>query len=457
MDALRACLEGVIPGMMATCAPDGTPNMAYLSQVQYVDGEHIALSFQFFNKTRQNVLANPRATLLIVDPDTSALHRLAVQYLRTETEGPLFESMKAKLAGIASHTGMAGVFVLRGADVYRVLGIEAVPGAHRPAPPPRCSVMPALRRTALRLARCRDLDSFLDETLAALAEGFGVTHAMVLLVDRPGQRLYTVASRGYPASGVGSEIPRGQGVIGVAAREGTPIRISHLTSEYAYARTVRASAAAGGLAAMLETEIPLPGLAEAHSQLAVPIVACGVTLGVLFVESPAEMRFSYDDEDALVTVATQLGLAIQNMQAAAESGDAGETATDTAAPSAAGPAALPETAAAGAPCVVRHFAADGSVFLDGDYLIKGVAGAIFWALANDYVHLGRTAFTNRELRLDPRIRLPDVSDNLEARLILLERRLVERGACIRLEKTGRGRFRLAVGRRLELAGAPGAS
>lgn len=454
MDALRTCLEGVIPGMMATCAPDGTPNMAYLSQVQYVDGEHIALSFQFFNKTRQNVLANPRATLLIVDPDTSALFRLEVRYLRTETEGPLFESMKAKLAGIASHTGMAGVFVLRGADVYRVLAIEAVPGLHRPPPPPRCSVMPALRRTALRLARCRDLDGFLDETLAALAEGFGVTHAMVLLVDRPGQRLYTVASRGYPASGVGSEIPLGQGVIGVAAREGTPIRISHLTSEYAYARTVRASAAAGGLAAMLETEIPLPGLAEAHSQMAVPIVACGATLGVLFVESPREMRFSYDDEDALVTVAAQLGLAIQNMQAVAESG---ESATEATVPAAAAPVATTETLAAGAPCVVRHFAADGSVFLDGDYLIKGVAGAIFWALANDYVHLGRTAFTNRELRLDPRIRLPDVSDNLEARLILLERRLVERGACIRLEKTGRGRFRLAVGRRLELAGAMAAS
>ena len=272
---------------------------------------------------------------------------------------------------------------------------------------------------------------------------------MVMMTDARVQLLYTVASRGYPASGVGSEIPLGQGVIGVAARESTPIRISHLTTETAYARTIRDSAAAGGMADMLETEIPLPGLAEAHSQLAVPITAFGATLGVLFVESPLERRFTYDDEDALVGVAAQLGMAIQHLQSAADTADdasAAETGR-------AAPATRPQ---AGAPFVIRHFAADCSVFLNDDYLIKGVAGAIFWTLVNDYVRLQRTAFTNRELRLDPRIRLPDVSDNLEARLILLERRLVERDACVRIEKTGRGRFRLNVSRPLQLVSVPAA-
>jgi hypothetical protein len=79
-------------------------------------------------------------------------------------------------------------------------------------------------------------------------------------------------------------------------------------------------------------------------------------------------------------------------------------------------------------------------------LIKGVAGAIFWKLLRDYNRDKRTDFTNKELRLDSTLGLPDITDNLEARLILLQRRLSERRAPHRIEKTGRGRFRLEVSR-----------
>ncbi len=72
---------------MATCAPDGTPNVAYTSQVYYVDERHVALSFQFFNKTRQNILANGQSTLLVLHPLTGAFYRLSLRYLRTETAG----------------------------------------------------------------------------------------------------------------------------------------------------------------------------------------------------------------------------------------------------------------------------------------------------------------------------------------------------------------------------------
>lgn len=68
---VRPCLEGAIPAMMATCDTDGTPNVAYLSQVFYVDERHVALSFQFFNKTRKNILANPHTTVLVLHPVTA--------------------------------------------------------------------------------------------------------------------------------------------------------------------------------------------------------------------------------------------------------------------------------------------------------------------------------------------------------------------------------------------------
>jgi len=441
LDAIRPCLEGAIPGVMATCAADGTPNVTYVSQVEYVDGGHLALSFQFFNKTRRNVLANPGVELLVVHPGHGAMYRIAARYLRTETDGTLFERMKAKLAGIASHTGMSGVFSLRGADLYAVDRVECVAAPPREPPAGGLNRLSALRRAAARVAGSSDLDSLVEHTMDAVVHEFGIRHAMLLMLDAAGQRLYTVASRGYGRSGAGSEIALGDGVIGVAARTGTPIRINHATLEYAYSRTMREGLGVHAL----EREIPLPGLAEPGSQLALPLACHGRLLGVLFVESAQDMRFSWDDEDALVALSAQVAALLTALACAHP---AGADAVEGETPPAAVPAVEPVVPAA--PLRVRHYEADDSVFIDDDYLIKGVAGAVLWKLLREHAQGGRTEFSNRELRLAPDIRLPEVGDNLEARLVLLTRRLLDRQTCLRLEKTGRGRFRLCVTRRLQL-------
>ena len=127
LEGIRSCLEGVIPGVLATCARDGTPNATYVSQVHFVDRDHVALSLQFFNKTRDNILADPNAAAYVIDPGTARRYMLTLRYLRTEASSPLFESMKANLAGIASHTGMSGVFRRQGADEYEVRQIDHLP------------------------------------------------------------------------------------------------------------------------------------------------------------------------------------------------------------------------------------------------------------------------------------------------------------------------------------------
>jgi adenylate cyclase len=91
---------------------------------------------------------------------------------------------------------------------------------------------------------------------------------------------------------------------------------------------------------------------------------------------------------------------------------------------------------------VRFFPQDGSVFLDGDYLIRGVAGRILWSIVNRHVQTGQTEFTNKELRLDRSLELPGYRDNLDTRLLMLKRRLDERAAPIRLTRCGRGRHQL---------------
>jgi adenylate cyclase len=438
LEAIRGCLEGVIPSPVATCSSDGTPNVTYVSQVHFVDSSHVALSFQFFNKTRQNVLHNPRATAIVAHPGTAQQYCLDLEYERTEQSGPLFENMKAKLAGIASHSGMSGVFRLQGSDVYRVLGITPIPGKSLVPPLPRRSPLSGVRACAEKLTAVADLETLLEEVLTALQAHLAIDHAMVLMADNRARKLYTVASRGYPHSGIGSEIAFGCGVIGVAAEQRAPIRIMHMAAEYSYSQAIRESILREGMASRLETSIPLPGLADSRSQLAAPIVAARQLLGILYVESPEDLRFTYDDEDALVAIAAQVGAAMQALQNSAETHEGSPGAPIGKSPS------------GGLPSVVRHYGADDSVFIDDDYLIKGVAGAIFVKLLRDHTNTQRCEFSNKELRLDPALSLPDVTDNLEARLILLQRRLIERRSPMRIEKTGRGRFRLRLDRPFSL-------
>jgi adenylate cyclase len=434
LDMIRNCLEGIIPSFLATCDSDGTPNISEISQVQYVDPEHVALSYQFFNKTRRNVLATRTASVIVLDPDTNGQFRLALDYVETRTSGPIFEAMRAKLAGVASHAGMSGVFRLLGSDIYRVREIEVIPSALL-TPPCRENLLAAARATAAPLAACTELGDLFDRLLGGLDAHFGIRHAMMLILDAESGRLFTVASRGYPSSGVGSEIGLGEGLIGVVAQEGIAIRIGHMATEYSYGLAVRDSARLMGEIGVETTEIPYPGLDAPMSQIALPLCWAGRTRGVLFAESLSPNAFGYDEEDALSLVLAQVSALVRLLQL--EEAPAAESAPVDPAP------------VGGRVLRVRRFAADNTIFLDQDYLIKGVAGGIFWKLVNEFVK-GRAEFTNRELRLDPALRLPEHAENLEARLVLLQRRLEERSDTVRICKCGRGRFRLAVSATLEL-------
>jgi adenylate cyclase len=438
LDVIRNCLEGFLPSVLASCDEAGMPNVSLISQVHYVDAERVALSYQFFNKTRRNILATRTACAVVIDPTTLAEYRLTLDYQETETAGPLFESMKARLSGIASHSGMDGIFRLLGSDLFRIRTIEAIRAPALAAPPPARNLLTAARRTCDRMSCVSDLADLLDCALASLETEFGIRYAMILMLDPVAGRLFTVASCGYPSSGIGSEIALGQGVIGVAFREGVPIRIGFMTNEAEYGNAVLDSARAAGTDWAAATRIPYPGLARPQSQLALPILCAGRRVGVLFAESPEPMRFWHDDEDALAAVAGHLGALMALLRQMEEAAPCAVEAEPAAAP-------VPERV-----MKVRHYRADDSVFFDTTYIIKGVAGAILWKLLREHVETGRIEFTNRELRLDPGLRLPEHAENLEARLVLLYRRLAERDACIRMDKCGRGRFRLAVSCALEL-------
>ena len=124
---IRPALDNGVPALMVTCSADGTPNVTVISQVHYVDETHVALSFQFFNKTIKNVRENPRAWTGLMDFIGRADWTLDLEFERSEVEGPIFDAMDMQIEAIASATGMSGIFKLRGADIYRVLSVEKRP------------------------------------------------------------------------------------------------------------------------------------------------------------------------------------------------------------------------------------------------------------------------------------------------------------------------------------------
>jgi adenylate cyclase len=441
LDSIRRCLEGVIPSTVATVAPDGTPNVTNLSIVHYVDSSHVALSFQFFNKTRVNIVHNPRAQVMVVDPETVRHYRLDLVFERTEQAGPLFDAMNARLAAIASMSGMTRVFRLQGADVYRVLGCEEVPPGPDVLPEPQeraaAPGLDGVSRLTDALSACGDLDDLVSTAIRGLRGSLGYEHAVLLLADETGERLLAVDSHGAVGSGAGAEVLVGEGVWGTAAAQQRAIRIARLRQDLRYSAAVRRRVESAGEGAELEREIPWPGLERPESLLAVPLVRRGELVGLLGLESAQPLRFGPDDEAAVSVVARQLALLVADLGATTEQESSGQ-------PGGHAPGTGPLVR-------VRYHPEDDSVFIDERYVIKGLSGRILHRLLRIFVSDGRTDFSNKELRADRQLQLSALRDNLETRLLLLRRRLDDRDAPIRLRRTGRGQLRLQVQGRVEIS------
>ena len=441
------CFEGIIPAMMTTCSLEGEPNITEISQVHLVDDRHVALSHQFFNKTQRNVRENPYASVLMLSPRTYEQYRLQLRFDHPESEGPLFEEMAARLQVIASHTGMCGVFRLLSADVYEVLSAEHVqafllPPDPRLDPPQRVPgrleamgrELRGLQAISGRVNRAGCLEVLLESVLQALDEELGFRHSMVLLPDERG-RLVTTASHGYGSGGVGAEVPIGEGLIGTVAARRRPMRVAGVGAELRYWRTIRAELQHAGKAPAAP-EVPLPGLPDAQAQLGLPLQVGDRLVGVIALESREAMAFDAWTETFLNILANQIALGIDRASNVPE--DEGELPPGTVSAS-----RKKETARRSR--VFQMFRNDDCIFVDGEYLIRNIPAKILWKLLRAHAQNGRTEFSNRELRLDDSLGLPEVRDNLESRLILLRKRLEEKCPEVQLRPVRRGRFELQIG------------
>ena len=281
--------------------------------------------------------------------------------------------------------------------------------------------------------------SLLAVALEALEDYFQFSHTSVLLFEEASQRLVTLASRGYGESGIGAEAAIGQGVIGTVARERRVLRLTNLDADLRYARAVRRES----LGAPLDLEVPLPGLPDAQSVLAIPLAIGDRLIGVLSAEDRDSMRFGEWHEAYLEIVGNQIALGIDRMLARSDEADEPAAEPQPAAP--APPPRAPDKRRS-----LTYYRSDDAIFVDDAYLIRNVPARILWKLLREAQRTGRTEFSNRELRLDPSLGLPPVKDNLESRLILLRHRLQEKCPDLQLVPTSRGRFALRTCASIEL-------
>jgi adenylate cyclase len=242
---------------------------------------------------------------------------------------------------------------------------------------------------------------------------------MLLLADAHDETLFVVASNGYRPAGIGAEVATTDGILGVTASHRRQVRIANVERSRILARAASAQT----------DDIALPGLPDAQSVLSTPLMLGERLIGVLYLDSTRPGRFRPADARLVDVVANTLALAI------ALHSDGGDDDPDAHHPSR-------PPRQRNADLSVDVYERDGSVFFEGDYVIKGVAGRALAAMLDEFVRSGRTSFSNRELRLNPALELSPGKDNLEARLLTLRRRLDLRDDPVRLHKAGRGRLRL---------------
>ena len=93
-DDIKPAMENAFRRLGLVLGRRHTQHDHHLAGVLCRSRQHVALSFQFFNKTVRNVRENPNACVLLDDLKGYACWILQVRYEHSETEGPIFERME---------------------------------------------------------------------------------------------------------------------------------------------------------------------------------------------------------------------------------------------------------------------------------------------------------------------------------------------------------------------------
>jgi len=163
----------------------------------------------------------------------------------------------------------------------------------------------ALHQIALSLSTTLDVHRLMEIILEQLGQLWGYYHGAILLIDEQSGELIVAAARDY--SRAGQRLSTDRGICGHVFRTGQPLMIDDVTIDPRY----------------------IEGVPGARSELAVPLIWEGRTLGVLNVESHEMAAYTRADLDLLTTVAEQAAASFGNARLHAETRDLAITDSHT--------------------------------------------------------------------------------------------------------------------------------
>src|SRR5262245_65285999 len=140
-----------------------------------------------------------------------------------------------------------------------------------------------LQRVSADINSTLELDEICDVALRTMDELFEFHHANILLLERDNKTLRVVASRGYENQAVGGRVQIGTGVIGVVAQKRQMMHVNNLGQQRAYAAAQRREMEKSGRQAQLGDEIPVAGIPNVESQIAITYIIRHDIIGEYYI------------------------------------------------------------------------------------------------------------------------------------------------------------------------------
>ena len=169
-----------------------------------------------------------------------------------------------------------------------------------------------LQRVSSEINSTFDLDEIYRISLATMDDLFGFHHSLILLLDDGGETLTVVASRGYEGQATGGKAHVGVGVIGMVAKKRRALHMNNLGVQRSYVSAQRLRMVEAGRSEEIQATIPVPGLPDVESHIAIPLMVKDSLIGVFSVESNQPSTFTDHDETLVTIVANQTASAIQS-------------------------------------------------------------------------------------------------------------------------------------------------